>query len=179
MVWSLVWSLVWCGVVLGLKDYKRADKKRSAEIRNKEPYSQFTPFSFLIDREVFMQFRFCENFVGYGYEDVLFGLALKEKNVSIIHIDNPLIHIGIEENSIFLEKTRQSIHNLYNHRNDIGNDSKLLMQYNRLRKIHFTWIIHIIDKIFGKLIINNLQGNRPSLFLFSIYKLSIIHFLWR
>lgn len=166
-------------VELRYKYEKRADKKRLAKYRNKEPYSRFTPFSFLIDRTTFMSIRFPEDFTGYGYEDVMFGVTLKKKEVSIIHIDNPLIHIGIEENSIFLEKTRQSIHNLYNHRNDIGNDSKLLMQYNRLRKIHFTWIIHIIDKIFGKLIINNLQGNRPSLFLFSIYKLSIIHFLWR
>lgn len=164
-------------VELRYKYEKRADKKRLAEIRNKEPYSQFTPFSFLIDRDIFMQIRFCENFVGYGYEDVLFGLELKEQNVSIIHIDNPLIHIGIEENSIFLEKTRQSIHNLYNHREDINNGSTLLKQYRRIKKWHLDWTITVADKIFGKLIIKNLQGHHPNLTLFSFYKLSIIHFL--
>ena len=158
---------------------KRADKKRGARYRNTTPYSRFTPFSFLIDRDVFMEIRFPENFIGYGYEDVLFGLKLEEKNISIIHIDNPLIHIGLEENNIFLEKTRQSIHNLYNHKDDIGTGSTLLTQYKKLRSLHLAWIIGIIDSLFGKAIINNLQGNNPSLFLFSMYKLSIIHFLWR
>ena len=62
---------------------------------------------------------------------------------------------------------------------DIGTGSTLLTQYKKLRSLHLAWIIGIIDSLFGKAIINNLQGNNPSLFLFSMYKLSIIHFLWR
>lgn len=164
-------------VELRYKYEKRADKKRSAEYRNVHPYSRFTPFSFLIDREVFMQIRFCEDFVGYGYEDVMFGIMLEERRVSIIHIDNPLVHIGIEENNIFLEKTRQSIKNLYNHKEQIGNGSTLLKQYNRLKKFHIAWLVGFFDTIFGKIIIKNLQGCHPSLLLFSFYKLSIIHYL--
>lgn len=166
-------------VELRYKYEKRADKKRLAKFRNTEPYNRFTPFSFLIDRKLFMEIRFREDFIGYGYEDVMFGIMLKEKEASIIHIDNPLIHVGIEENSVFLEKTRQSIQNLYNHRDEIGSGSTLLINYNKLRRWHIAWIIGVIDTIFGKRIINNLQGCHPNLFLFSLYKLSVIHFLWR
>ena len=37
-----------------------------------------------------MEHSFDENFVQYGYEDVLFGKSLAMDHVAITHIDNPI-----------------------------------------------------------------------------------------
>ena len=99
------------GVELRWVYEKNADKERSAEFRSRNPYARFTPFSFLIDREVFMQIRFDESYSGYGYEDVQFGSELEKRGVSILHIDNQLVHLGLEKSEAYLEKTRQAVVN--------------------------------------------------------------------
>lgn len=83
-----------------------------AEIRNQNPYNSFKTFNFLIPKSVFNKVQFNENLLGYGHEDTLFGIELKKNKIPIVHIENPLIHLGIEPNDIFLRKTETGIQNL-------------------------------------------------------------------
>ena len=55
---------------------------------------------------------FDESIQGYGYEDLLLAKALKEKGVEILHIDNPVQHLGLETSKVFLKKTTNAIDNL-------------------------------------------------------------------
>lgn len=150
---------------------RNADKERSAEFRSRMPYSRFTPFSFLIDRKTFLDIRFDESYRGYGYEDVQFGRELEERGVSILHIDNPLVHLGLEKNDIFLNKTRQAVLNAYLHRDEIGGSSRLLNHYKRMGQCHMLWLLRMLWRLFGKSMERNLLSNKPSLWVFSLYKL--------
>ena len=85
---------------------------RSAAERNKQPNAQFSTFNFLIQKELFSEIRFNELLRNYGHEDTLFGFELRKKGITITHIDNPLYHVGIDTNKVYLEKTREGVENL-------------------------------------------------------------------
>jgi len=162
------------GCELRYRYEKKADAGRKAAIRSRRPYAQFSTFSFLIERELFLQTGFDESIDGYGYEDVLFGLELERRKVRILHIDNPLIHLGLEDNATYLAKTRSAIGNLAAHKELIGDGSRLLHTFLRLEKLHLTGTVKVLGRIFDKAMVRNLCGSRPSLLLFSFYKLFIL-----
>ena len=153
---------------------KNAAFERSAGFRSQNPYLRFTSFSFMIDRDVFMKIRFDESYVRYGYEDVQFGHELEQNGVSILHIDNPMIHLGLEESASFLNKTRQAVLNAFDHKNDIGDSSKLLNHYQMVLKWKMRWLFRIIWSFFQKSMERNLLGPKPKLRIFSLYKLCYI-----
>ena len=84
---------------LRFKYEKDADLHRSAAERNLNPYDKFTPFNVMMRRSTFLCILFDKDCREYGYEDALFGVELKKRGISILHIDNPLIHIGKGWNS--------------------------------------------------------------------------------
>ena len=153
---------------------KSAANERSAGFRSKNPYLRFTSFSFLIDKSVFMAIRFDESYVGYGYEDVQFGHELEQNGVSILHIDNPLAHLGLENSEAYLNKTRQAVLNAFEHKEEIGDSSKLLTHYNKVVKFRMRWLFRFIWAFFQKGMEKNLLGPKPKLRIFSLYKLCYI-----
>ena len=162
------------GVELRYLYEKSAAYERSAGFRSQNPYLRFTSFSFLIDRAVFMGIRFDESYVRYGYEDVQFGHELEKNGVSILHIDNPLPHLGLEDSEAYLNKTRQAVLNAYDHKDEIGDSSKLLTHYNKVLKLRMRWLFRIIWTFFQKSMERNLLGPKPKLRIFSLYKLCYI-----
>ena len=149
----------------------RADRHRTARHRAKAPYERFTPFNFMIRRSVFQSIRFDEHITEYGHEDTLFGIALGERSISIRHIDNPLRHIGLESNELFLQKTRAALRNLASMESSMQGHSSLLKAYNLLHTIRLD---HCIAQWFVRneqSITSRLTGATPSLHLFLIYKL--------
>ncbi len=159
------------GCELRYRYEKRADRRRGAEFRSRRPYDNFTPFSFLTDRDVFLKIRFDENIAGYGYEDVEFGMSLQRLGISILHIDNALVHLGIDDNGSFLEKTDASLSNLYVNRDFMADGSRLLNVYYRLERLHLVPAVCLLGRMLSSLMNRNLRGSRPCLLLFSFYKL--------
>ena len=156
---------------------KNAAYERSAGFRSQNPYLRFTSFSFMIDRDVFMKIRFDESYVRYGYEDVQFGHELEENGVSILHIDNPLAHIGLDDSASYLNKTRQAVQNAFDHQDEIGDSSKLLTNYNKVRSLKMRWVFRFFWAFFQKSMEKNLLGPKPKLRIFSLYKLCYISVL--
>lgn len=156
---------------------KNAAYERSAGFRSQNPYLRFTSFSFMIDRDVFMKIRFDESYVRYGYEDVQFGHELEANGVSILHIDNPLAHMGLDDSASYLNKTRQAVQNAFDHQDEIGDSSKLLTNYNKVRSIRMRWVFRFIWVFFQKSMERNLLGPKPKLRIFSLYKLCYISVL--
>jgi hypothetical protein len=121
-----------------------------------------------------MDIRFDESYVGYGYEDVQFGHELEKRGVSILHIDNPMAHLGLESSDSYLNKTRQAVMNAFDHRTEIGDSSKLLSHYNRVIRLRMRWLFRIVWAFFQKRMEKNLLGPNPKLRIFSLYKLCYI-----
>ncbi|NJK86510.1 MAG: hypothetical protein HC906_11610 [Bacteroidales bacterium] len=133
--------------------------------------------NFLISKGLFDKIRFHEGIMGYGHEDTLFGYDLKKMNIQILHIDNPLIHIGLEQNGFFLEKTRESIKNLKyiaginNHEKVFVKDIKLLYYYKLSERSGMKKIIRLFFNSWVHKLEQNLMSEKPSLFVFDLYKL--------
>lgn len=156
-------------------------EKSSAEKRSKAPYSAFTTNNMMVSRKIFEKIRFCELLKKYGHEDSLFGFNLQLNDITIKHIDNPVIHTGIESNKIFLEKTKNGIENLLAIRNiegispDFFNHIRLCRHYNKMKRMHLLWTIRLAYRMFGKGLERHLLTARhPKLMFFNLYKIGYL-----
>jgi hypothetical protein len=151
----------------------------SAASRNKQPNLSFTTNNFLISKSIFDKIKFREFLKDYGHEDSLFGYELKQNELIIKHIDNPVIHCGLEPNSVFLEKSLKAINNLVIIKNDTSidpdfiNDIRLIRKQKKIASIGLSVFVKIFFNIFEKNIKNHLiKSTNPSLFWFNFYKLA-------
>ena len=156
-------------------------EKTTATKRNQAPYSAFTTNNMMVSKKIFEKIRFCEALKKYGHEDSLFGFELQENNIPILHIDNPVIHTGIENNETFLAKTRTGIENLVVMRNIDGinrqffNHIRLCRHYAKLKKWHLMWMIRLTFRLFGKSLEKHLLTSRhPKLMSFNLYKIGYL-----
>ena len=150
---------------------KRADKRRAARYRVAKPYERFTPFNFMVRREVFVSIRFDERIVEYGHEDTLFGIELGKRGANICHIDNPLRHVGLESNERFLEKTRTALRNLSLMEEHMQGHSSLLNLYRLLRCLRLDgWLARWMTRR-EHIVTQRLMSESPHLVLFFLYKL--------
>ena len=111
-----------------------------------------------------------ERFRHYGYEDVLWGKTLKDNNIWIEHINNPLSFEKFESNTSFISKTEEGLMTLFHFRNELKGYSNIIKYTRKLHNLHLTYFMVSIHNFLSKYIKRNLQGNNPSLFLFYIYK---------
>jgi cellulose synthase/poly-beta-1,6-N-acetylglucosamine synthase-like glycosyltransferase len=144
-----------------------------AEERNKRPYNNFSSSNFVVPKSIMEKIPFNEQIVKYGHEDTLFGYQLKQQGELIIHIDNPVIHLHLESNREFIEKTVQGIENLM----QIIESYPDFMEYSKLLVFINNYSIFKTDMIkkssltlakFFKFLAQN-TGNVYSLQLFKLF----------
>ena len=154
---------------------KREDQNLNYRVKN--PYHCFRSNNFLIKKIIFSQIKFNEEIETYGHEDTLLSLELKENKIAIFQINNPVFHEGIEDSSIFLEKTKSAIKNLVFLEKNVQNTSsiKLIKTYHLINKLKLTWLIFPLSKPISNILERQLLSSRPSLKIFDLYKL--IYFL--
>lgn len=149
-----------------------ADTKRSADQRSEFPHHHITTFNLLVRHDVFLQIRFNEHCDKYGYEDVMFGLELERHRIAVLHIEDPLIHNGLDTNSEFLEKTEIAMHSLHKISSSIPSDGNGIVRVARhLQETKMTWAVRLLFKLLRRPIRKNLLGSHPLLPLFQFYKL--------
>jgi hypothetical protein len=156
----------------------------SAAQREKYPNTGFRTNNFLIDRNIFNDITFNEEITEYGHEDTLFGTDLKAIGIVVRHIDNPLIHLGLEDNRTFLKKTEISLTNLnwieqHLKEKNIPSEHyfRIIRTRNILKKIHLYKFTVFFFKIFRSVLRKNLCGKHPNLLLFDFYRLGFFCYL--
>lgn len=149
-------------------------EERSAAKRSLSPYDGFTTFSFLISRKLFLQIRFDKSFNGYGHEDTVFGYELQKRQIYVAHIDNPLFHLGLETNDVFLSKTESSVTNLFSADKELMRNTRLMQAYHKVCRYGLSRLVAFCFTSLRPLLIRQLLGARPNLTLFAIYKLGFI-----
>jgi len=156
--------------------YGKNREESSSLLRQQQPHKSFMTNNFLIPRAIFNKIKFDEELTQYGHEDTIFGLELKNRNITILHLDNPLEHIGIEKNIVFINKSKQAIQNLYllHKKQNLGNDIKLLNYYLMAKKYYLSFFILLFYKLFKGFILRNLCSNQPKLKFFDLYKLGYL-----
>ena len=150
------------------------------KIRSQEPNKSFMTNNFLITREAFNKVRFNEKMKGYGHEDTLFGYELDKQNILICHVDNPVIHLGLESNVEFLRKTREGIKNLLRimkineDEKKLVKDVTLLSFYKKIKRFKLDGLVRLIYSRYEYQLRKNLLSKNPSMFYFDLYKLGYL-----
>lgn len=150
---------------------KDAEPAHSAEKRQANRYHEFRSTNFMIEREVFEACPFDERFTRSGYEDVLFGKMLKQQQVCVTHIDNPVMMTEFEENAAYVTKIERSMRTLYTFRDELQGYSRILTFDKGIHIGAIRGLIRLWHWVFGAMERRNLCGKRPCLKLFNIYRM--------
>jgi len=156
--------------------YGRKREALPLEKRIKIPYRSFQTNNFVINRELMLAHPFDENIKTYGYEDLLMAQSLKDEGIPITHIENPLIHKGVEKNEDFLTKSAKAAENLailYNNRSLL--DTKMISFHEKIKKIGFNSLLHKLIRRKKDGILKNLNSKNPNLFYFDLYRYDIFY----
>ncbi|SMO36849.1 Glycosyltransferase, GT2 family [Saccharicrinis carchari] len=155
----------------------KAKEDHSAALRSRVPNKSFMSNNFLVKKELFKTVRFDETIQRSGHEDTMFGMELEKKGIQIIHIDNPVVHIGLESNEEFIRKTEQRLETLkfLTKRNK---DKKLMEKRIRILKYHYllhkyklSGLYKSLFRVFGKRLEKCLYAKNPSMLVYDMYKL--------
>lgn len=155
--------------------YGKRREQLTASERNADPYKNISLNNLLLHKQVFLQHLLDENMLKYGHEDTKFALSLKNSGVKICHIENPVEHIGLEENAVFLAKTEDGVANFfYLIKQGVVQDTKLYKAYIFLQKTKLSKLFLMCYRFFANSLMKNLLSMNPSLFLFDLYKLKLL-----
>lgn len=150
---------------------KTAEPEHTAEKRQANRYKEFRSTNFLIDRQVFANCPFDERFTRSGYEDVLFGKTLSQRQVNVWHIANPVMMTEFETNADYVSKIERSLRTLHTFRQELRGYSRILTIADGIHLTAVKALLRLLHRLCGGLIRRNLCGERPCLRLFNIYRM--------
>jgi glycosyltransferase involved in cell wall biosynthesis len=153
--------------------YGREREQKSLAQRLRHPYRYFALNNTLCAREVFLRIGLDEKLRDYGYEDVVFALEAEKAGIPVLHIHNPVVHVGLDKAEEYLRKTRQAVANLQAlaRREQMPDDIRLLRTYRLLRRLRLLKPFLKVFSLMQKNILHNLHSPDPSLFYFDLYRL--------
>jgi len=151
-------------------------EQSTAEQRKAAPYKSFMTNNFVVPKTIFQSIKLDETLRGYGHEDTLFGKELKERNIPILHMNNPLIHIGLETGQEFLKKTEEGIQNLalLIKRGEMDKDVKLYRYYLHVKNFQGLKLLKGQFKRRKSSLEKNLLSEKPSLQKFDLFKMGLL-----
>lgn len=133
--------------------YGKEVESPKADIRAAKPFESFKTNNFIVQKSVFEKVRFDETINSYGYEDYKFATELNANGYAILHINNEVMHNGLNENEDFLYKTEISLKTLAKLFNGHQiEETKLIKWYLHLRNwktlgmvsLNKTWLLPLI-----------------------------------
>jgi glycosyltransferase involved in cell wall biosynthesis len=139
--------------------YGQIREIKPVAVRNSFPTRYFKTNNFLIPREVLLKYPFDESIKGYGHEDTLMGINFYQNNIPVIHIENPVLHAGLETNKTFIHKTEEGIKNLVsiyktNSEKEILKEHILLLRtYSRIEAFKLVSLIKYFWLLFGPVLL--------------------------
>lgn len=160
--------------------YGHKRESRSAHQRSLNPNGSFSSFNFLVSRPLFNKVKFEYNISGYGYEDTVFCYNIKKHGVEVKHIDNPLIHIGIDSNKVFLNKAFNSVENLHLLSQDkelkrgLQQEIKLLWCYKTIKNIGLVPLFRLGYRVTHTSIEKYLVAKGTNLFYYDMLRLGYL-----
>ena len=150
---------------------KSAEPDHVVARRQQRPYHDIHTANLMVRRDVMCQHPFDERFRHYGYEDVLFGIRMKQQRIGIRHIDNPLGFNTFESNADFVSKTEEGLRTLYEFRNELRGYSRMLTLVDGIHLKAVKGLIRLWHAVAGGMERRMLVSRHPILGLFKLYKL--------
>ncbi len=156
--------------------YGKEKEQVSLSVRKKKPILNVRGANFAIKRELATKFNFLILLENYGLVDTRFFLQFDKNQICVI--ENPVYHLGIEENDVFLKKTKKAIANALFLLNKNDEPSVQITIVSNYKKVRF--LKRPLAKIYSRFYLNferNLLSENPSVFIFQLYKLLYISYL--
>jgi glycosyltransferase involved in cell wall biosynthesis len=148
--------------------------------RQQASYLRFLTLSFLIRKDVFQKVKFNEDIPNARHEDTLFANDLKNMEIHMTHIHNPVYHLGLDTSEGFIHKSMESVEVLilFLKNELIAPDDILITKvFARCKKFGLNHLLSIMYSWFGKFFKRNLLSNNPSMFVFDLYRLTYLCYL--
>jgi glycosyltransferase involved in cell wall biosynthesis len=149
-------------------------KREQLNVEQRSLRRSFLASNLFIKKEIFVANNLKMLPLGYGHEDTLMGLQLRQSGIFVHHIDNPVLHRGLDANSVFLEKSENAIANLAQLWRDhyVGiEDVRLIAVFERLTRLQIwamlKWLRLPIESICKKILLSN----HSSLLAFDVWRL--------
>ena len=149
---------------------KTSERKHTCRKRREHPYLDFHTSNFMILRSLMLEHPLDINYRGYGYEDVAYGKQLKDAEIKITHINNPVGFSKFENNCDFIAKTEESIRTLKAHRKELYGYSRIILFAEKLRKYHLGGAIDSLYRRSHNKWRKRLCEGKGSLLLLNLYK---------
>ena len=156
--------------------YGKKREELTLSERLKNPILNVRGANFLIRRTLALKLNFPVLKEKYGFVDTRFFLQFKKDQICVI--ENPVYHLGIEENIIFLQKTKRAISNalfLLNTNDKVAVKISLIANYKKIRFLKV--ILSKIYSVFRLSFEKKLQSRKSSIFIFQIYKILYMSYL--
>ena len=152
-------------------EYGRQREVQPVSIRQKKPHFIITQ-NVLITKTLFLSLTIPkENFYG---DDLVFSQQLKRKNATVIHINNPVFHLGLEPSGQYLQKALSAVKSIVTLEKEgilDHNLTALQQSYVTLKKFGavaiFKWYITPKKEKMKQ----NLMSGSPKLRWFDLYRL--------
>jgi len=152
--------------------YGNARETRSVDQRNQQTHIVVSA-NLYIKKTIFLKINTLkEN--SYG-DDLVLSQQLKSLGIDVLHIDNPVIHLGLETSEVFINKSFEALETIVHleKKGELDPDTTALQQaYQRNKKRGLLPLIRLTVFLLSPIIKANLHSAHPSLFLFDLYRLN-------
>jgi len=161
--------------------YGRERESLSSYARSNHPYASFMTGAFAIDSVSFAAIKFDESITHYGHEDTLFGIELRARGVKVTHINNALVHRGLDTSVDFIAKAEQAVRTLAKlyRAGKLSDEVKLLKVYRQLKKVYLDELYVRRFKKQKSKWLKNLNSAKPELKYFDRYRFGYLCTLMR
>ncbi|WP_167342462.1 glycosyltransferase family 2 protein [Nonlabens sp. SY33080] len=143
---------------------------------NNEIYKYFVSACFIIQKKQFLDIS--KNVPkGYGL-DIWLAKRFKEEQIKINHASTRIIHLGLEENRVFYNKSIEGIKNTalqYKNGQLDGASRPVITLYERINSLGLSSVFTSVVTFFKPRLEQNILGKNPNLRFFDILKL--YHFI--
>lgn len=156
--------------------YGKEREEKTALERNSEPYKYIFSGNLLIQKEIFLAMNYPHNDAFYGM-DIYFAYHLFINKIKILHIENPIYHLGLETNEIFFRKSLLAVESrkkILIDCDQIEKISPLIKHYKVIKQYKLLPIASLFFKITKSILKKRILNNNPSLFCFDLYRLGYL-----
>jgi len=145
--------------------------------REKFPYQSLLASNFMVPKLLFNRVLFNVTIPDLRREDTLFSYEMMVNEIQVLHIENPVFHLGLDTFEIAIRKEKESLQGLhYLLKNGLLPDSYLKMSrlFNTIKKWRMISLLGSFHNLTENLFLRNLSSEKPSLLLFDLYRIGYL-----
>lgn len=159
------------GILRWTYGHKRESK--SVKDREQQAYKNIISMGFMIRKNIMQDLCSDLEKTGYG-GDIIFSSLINQRDIDVLHIDNPVVHLGLETASDFIKKSLRAIDTTYvaTLEGITPEDFRPVQRtYVRISTYHLQHIIYRILGCIRPLLLANLKSKRPRIICLDFIKL--------